>query len=162
MTHLLILHGPDATFALIEANSGAPQNGEVLIKTLYFSNDPSQRGLIDADTENERLYVPQLPEGEPMRAFAIVGFVETKADTLRKGDLVRAWTRWSEYAVVNAQLCTKLPPLPKELSVTHHVGALGVTGLMVYFGINDIPQRPKMISSSCLVRQVQPEAWLCS
>ncbi|PWY75765.1 NAD(P)-binding protein [Aspergillus eucalypticola CBS 122712] len=138
-----IFHGPDATFALNEANCGAPQNGEVLIKTLYFSNDPSQRGWIDANTENERLHVPQLPEGEPMRTFAIAEIVEPNANALRKGDLVRAWTRWSVYAVVDAQLCTKLPPLPNEPSVTHHLGALGITGLTAYFGINNIAQATK-------------------
>ncbi|KAE8358112.1 hypothetical protein BDV27DRAFT_150741 [Aspergillus caelatus] len=140
---LPILTGPDATFALIEADSGAPNKGEVLIKSLYFSNDPSQRGWVDAFTENERLYVPLLPEGAPMRAFAIAEIVESKADSLKKGDLVRVWTGWSEYAVVDAQRCTKLAPLPNGLSETHHLGALGFTGLTAYFGINDVAQARK-------------------
>lgn len=140
---LPILNGPDATFAFIEADSGAPNQGQVLVKTLYFSNDPSQRGWIDAVTKNERLYVPQLPEGAPMRAVGIAEIIESKAGSLKKGDLVRAWTGWSEYSVMDARLCTKLPPLPNGLSETHHLGALGFTGLTAYFGIQDVAQATK-------------------
>ncbi|OOQ83279.1 NADP-dependent leukotriene B4 12-hydroxydehydrogenase [Penicillium brasilianum] len=138
-----ILKGPDATFALITSETGVPNDGQVLIKTLCFSNDPSQRGWIDAVTDNERLYVPLLPQGSPMPAYALAEIFESRTDSLNRGDLVRVWTGWSEYAVVDAQLCTKLPLLPNRLSPTHHLGALGITGLTAFFGMTDVAQATK-------------------
>ncbi|CAG7925985.1 unnamed protein product [Penicillium olsonii] len=138
-----ILSGPDATFALITAETGVPNDCQVLIKTLCFSNDPSQRGWIDAVTDNERLYVSLLPHGSPMPAYALAEIVESQTDSLDRGDLVRVWTGWSEYAVVDAQLCTKLPLVPNGLSPTHHLGALGITGLTAFFGISDVAQATK-------------------
>ncbi|KAE8336592.1 hypothetical protein BDV24DRAFT_178476 [Aspergillus arachidicola] len=138
-----ILNGPDATFALITTETGVPNDGQVLIKTLCFSNDPSQRGWINAVTDNERLYVPLLPHGSPMPAYALAEIVESRTDSLDRGDLVRVWTGWSEYAVVDAQRCTKLPLLPNRLSPTHHLGALSITGLTAFFGMTDVAQATK-------------------
>lgn len=132
---LPILSGPEATFALAEKDVGSPTDGQVLIKTLYLSNDPSQRGWIDVETDDERLYLPKLSERSPMPSFILGEVIATKAASLAKSDLVRAWVGWSEYATVDARLCTKLPPLPNRLTPTHHLGALGLTGLTALFGM---------------------------
>ena len=52
-------------FTLNEAAIPQPADGQVLVRNLWLSFDPTQRGWMARDT-----YVPMIPLGEPMRAAA--------------------------------------------------------------------------------------------
>lgn len=123
------LEGPEQTFKLVE-NVQLPElkDDELLVKLLCLSNDPAQRGWIDPDIAEDRLYVPPVKLGAPMSARGLAEVVESKSSTYKKGDTVLASTGWSELAVVPAKMCLPARELPAGKSKTHYLGALGMTG----------------------------------
>jgi NADPH-dependent curcumin reductase CurA len=134
-----VLEGSNSTFSLKTTTLPSPGADQVLIKTLYFSNDPAQRGWIQKDMDPERLYVPPVNKGEVMRAYAIAEVLESNVDSLKKGQLVMGSLAWTEYAVVNAK---ELRPIQADESAgirpTHFLGSLGGTGLTAYNGLIDV------------------------
>ena len=125
----------DQTFKLETRDLADLKDDKVLIKLLYLSNDPAQRGWISDAIPAERLYVPPVKEGTPMRARGICEVVESKAEKYKKGDTVVASIGWSEYAVMNAKELQPAPALPNDLAITHYLGALGLTGLTAFYGL---------------------------
>ena len=132
-TDLPELSGPNQTFTLKTASLPSLKDNQVLVKSLYLSNDPAQRGWITKGIDPERLYVPPVPQGDVMRARAVAEVVESKSSLYSKGDKVVTGTGWAEYSVQNAKDCQACEDIP-GLSVTHFLGALGLTGLTAYYG----------------------------
>ena len=132
------LSGPNATFKLQENETSELKDDQLLVKLLYLSNDPAQRGWISPGASKERLYVPPVDEGAVMNARGLAEVVESKSSNFKKGDHCLAGTGWSQYAVVDAKMTQPAPPLPNNLSETHYLGALGMTGLTAYYGIKEV------------------------
>ncbi len=137
-----VLSGPDATFKLQTVTLPPLEEGQVLCRVLYFSNDPGQRNFIQSTVAPERLYVPPVPVGAPMRSGILAEVVESAAPgLLAAGDLVTDFHlgTWSELIVLDAsaqpQQLRPLAPLPGGLPVTHYLGAIGGTGLTAYAGL---------------------------
>lgn len=137
-----IFSGPSATFKLETKSLPPLEEGQVLLRTLYLSNDPAQRGWIDNTIPADRLYVPPVQEGDPMRAYGLCEVVESKAPILSKGTKVVAHPNWSEYAVVEGSKCNPVQDIP-GLSITAFLGALGLTGLTAYYGLVEIARATK-------------------
>lgn len=134
-----VLSGDNATFSLETKTLPALSSDQVLLKVHYLSNDPAQRGWIDAAADPERLYVAPVVKGEPMRAFGVSEIIESKSDNLKVGQLVLATTGWSEYAVLDAKEVRPVQPDEKAgIKPTHFIGALGITGLTAYYGLVDV------------------------
>jgi NADPH-dependent curcumin reductase CurA len=126
----------EANWKLQEAPVAPLADGEALVKTLFLSCDPTQRGWM----EDRPSYMPPVQIGEVMRAGSIGRVVESRSPLLAPGDCVEGLAGWQEYSVVKAGGpfgATKLPPGldPKLL-----LGVLGVTGLTAYFGLLDLGQ----------------------
>lgn len=136
-TDLPVLDPPDPTFKLITTQLPPLADNEVLVKTLYLSNDPAQRGWISKYVNPERLYVPPVDEGACMRSSGIGQIVDSRASNLPKGTLVAAGTGWAEHAILDAKECTPIKEVP-GLAITHFLGALGMTGLTAYYGLKEI------------------------
>jgi len=137
-TELPTIEGDNPTFKLEENELPALKDGECLLKLVYLSNDPAQRGWISKGVDGDRLYVPPVPEGEPMRARALAEVVESKSDKYKQGELVVASTGWSDYSIVRASSIQPAGDLPGGLPKTHYLGALGLTGLTAYFGLTEV------------------------
>jgi len=133
-----ILDGPSATFKLA---SSVPlpelSDGQILVKTLYLSNDPAQRGWISAAIPADRLYVPPVQVDSPMRARGVAEVVASRAASHKEGAIVSAGTNWTDYSVQNAKECPVLPEIP-GLGASHFLGALGTTGLTAYYGLVEV------------------------
>lgn len=132
---LPVLDGPEATFTLQNAEVGSLKDNQILVKPVYLSNDPAQRGWLRELEDPSRLYVPPVQKGEVMRARALAEVLESSASKFNKGDLVIAPTGWAEQIVLDASSCQAAPALPNNLSPTHYLGALGLTGLTAYSGL---------------------------
>lgn len=132
-----ILSGPAATFKLETLDLPPLKDEQVLLKTLYLSNDPAQRGWIAKNADPARLYVPPVAQGSCMHARGIGEIIDSKSPNLPTGTLVTARTDWSEYAVISAKSCTPIQELP-GIALTHYLGALGLNGLTAYYGLTDI------------------------
>jgi NADPH-dependent curcumin reductase CurA len=138
------LSGSDATFKLEERKLDELKDGEVLIETLYLSNDPAQRGWIDQYENEDRLYVPPVQIGQVMRAGGIYKILSSKNKEFPEGKLVRGFAGWAQYSVVKPeanglQIAEEIP----GISVTHYLGALGLTGLTAYFGLLKVGEAKK-------------------
>lgn len=132
------LEGKEPTFELKENDLPDLKDDELLVKLVYLSNDPAQRGWINKDVDPERLYVPPVKEGTPMHARGLAEVVESKSSKYSKGDIVIGSTGWSEHAILSAKSVQPATDLPGGLSKTHYLGALGLTGLTAYFGLMEV------------------------
>ena len=119
---------------LVEAPVRALKDGEVLIRTLFLSLDPTNRiWMSDRDQ-----YMPPVQIGEPMRGGGIAVVEDSRFDGLEPGDIVNTGLgQWALYLVKPGNEVNKLPQLP-GVPVTAFMGPLGMTGMTAYFGLMDI------------------------
>lgn len=130
--------GDSPTFKLATVDLPAPTASQVVLKSLMFSNDPAQRTWINPAADPERLYMPPIPVGAPMSAFALTEVVESGSpNELPVGSLVVTGQGWTEYAVHEIKGLQVVQPIP-GLDRGHFLGALGFTGLTAYYGIKEV------------------------
>ncbi|KAL8900300.1 MAG: hypothetical protein Q9207_005759 [Kuettlingeria erythrocarpa] len=141
-TDLPVLSGPSPTFTLQTHSLPALKPNQVLLKSLYISNDPAQRGWIGANVDPERLYAPPVPVGVPMYARCICEVLKSTADDFKEGDTVLANLGWTEYGVLDASELQKTQGI-EGVGITQYLGALGMTGLTALYGITDIARASK-------------------
>ena len=77
--------GPEH-FKYVETDIPEPGEGEVLIRNLMFSFDPTQRGW----TMDRESYLPPVQIGEPMRAGCVAQVVKSNHPDFASGQLVQA------------------------------------------------------------------------
>lgn len=132
--------GPNPTFKQIEIDTPELEDGQVLVRNIYLSNDPAQRPWLDRYEDESRLYTTPGHPGELMQTYTIAEVVETKGAgaAVKKGDLVFARSGWTQYDVLSAEGLAPLPPPPRGLSASQYVGALGATGLTAWHGLADV------------------------
>ncbi|KAL2756338.1 hypothetical protein ACRALDRAFT_210489 [Sodiomyces alcalophilus JCM 7366] len=140
-TSLPTISGPKPTFTLSTAELPPLQEGQLLVQVRYFSNDAGIRTFISCTVDQERMYVPPVPIGAPMRAGLLGEVLESKSPDFKSGDFVFAGSgSWAEKIVVNAADVQLTPPLPSGLSMTHYLGAFGGTGLTAHVGLLHVAQ----------------------
>ncbi|KAH7322604.1 hypothetical protein B0I35DRAFT_476538 [Stachybotrys elegans] len=138
--------GPDANFVMQTVDLPPLQDNQILVKTLYFSNDAGIRTFIGCTVDPERMYLPPVPVGTPMRSGIIGEVIESKSDAFKVGETIMEFHRgtWSEYTVLDAEGVLPAAPLPGGLSITHYLGALGASGLAGYIGLlEDAQAKPE-------------------
>lgn len=140
----IVLDGPNSTFQLKKDVPLPPlQDNQVLLQSIYFSNDPAQRTLIWKDYPSDRHYTTLMKEGELMRAYRVICKVlDSRSDLFKTGQLVIASPGWSLYAVVDASACHPIKKIP-GLDVTHFLGNLGGAGITAWYGLIDIARATK-------------------
>jgi len=120
-------------FAIDEEALKSPAEGEFLVRNIYLSVDPAQRGWA-ADVNN---YSPPVPIGGVMRALAVGVVVESRHPDFVAGDFVYGWLGWQDYAVVGPQQVMsqiKNPAAP----LSAYAGVLGLNGVTAYLGLNKL------------------------
>ncbi len=124
-----LLVGPE-DFEFRETPRPVPGPDAALIRTLYFSFDPTQRGWLN-DAPG---YMAPVQIGEPMRAVGLGQVIESNRDDLRPGDLVQGIMSWQDY-VSTAELTA---PLPRKVApmvpLTNRLSIFGLTGVTAYVG----------------------------
>ncbi len=123
---------PD-NFSLVEAPVPAPGPGQVLVRNRFLSVDPYMRGRMN----DAKSYVPPFRLGEALEGGAVGEVVEAGDTALSRGDLVLHQLGWREYAVLDAERASVVPPVP-GLRPSVYLGALGMPGLTAYVGLVDI------------------------
>jgi NADPH-dependent curcumin reductase CurA len=126
----------ESDFSLEETEVARPGPGEVLVKALYVSVDPYQRGRMS----QSRSYAKSLEIGDVITSQAVGEVVESQDPRFAPGDLVVGQLGWQEYAVVRGGTLRKLPPGLEPPTLALHV--VGATGFTAYFGLFDVC-RPK-------------------
>ncbi len=113
----------------------SPSEGQVLIRNIYLSIDPTYRIWMN---ESES-YMPPVQIGEVMRG-GVVGVVEESHNPdFEVGDIVQGLLGWQDYALDDGTGIVKLLKDP-SIPLTHYLGIFGGNGLAAYFGLMDIGQ----------------------
>ena len=125
--------GP-TTFELVEEDVPEAGEGEALVRTEWISLDPTNRAWIN-DTPT---YLPPVGIGEVMRAAGLGRVVTSNHGKYAEGQLVQGLTGWQEWVVASDS--APLLPVPDlgGASPSAALGALGMTGLTAWVGLEDI------------------------
>ncbi|KAF2090435.1 NAD(P)-binding protein [Saccharata proteae CBS 121410] len=141
-----ILTGPNPTFRLETAALPLPlKPNHLLLRPLYFSNDPAQRGWISPHRNPDRLYVPPVALDSPMRSGAIAEIVESTVEEegFEKGGLVSTFEgSWSEWLVLGREQVQRVPSV-EGIGASTWLGALGGPGLTAWYGTKIVAETKK-------------------
>jgi hypothetical protein len=110
------------------------QAGEVLVRNVYLSLDPTNRiWMSDIDQ-----YMPPVQLGEVMRGGTIGVVEQSRSDRFQPGQIVNPGIGgWQEYTVVQEGMTTPVPVAP-GVPLTAYMSVLGMTGLTAWAGMTDI------------------------
>jgi NADPH-dependent curcumin reductase CurA len=112
-------------------------DGEILVRNLCLSLDPTQRGWLARDT-----YLPAVAIGDVVRSGGVGRVEQSRSADFAVGDVVSGLVGWQDYATIKAAGATGLTKLPPGVPIPLAMSALGATGLTAYFGLLDVG-RPK-------------------
>ena len=101
------------------------KDGEVLVRTIYLSLDPTNRTWM-----NDKVgYLPPVGLGDVMRGLTLGVVEETKSDRFKVGEVVTtAMGGWADYGVVPDSGVSRVHRAP-GLPLTANMSVLGMTGL---------------------------------
>lgn len=135
------LPGKDS-FRTEEFNPSELQEGEVLVKGVYYSVDPYMRGRMN----DAKSYVPPFKIDQPIEGAVVAKVEESKSDKLKSGDWVLGSLPWATQTVASADDLRKLD-VSDKVPAPYYLGILGMPGLTAYFGLLDIgkPQKGETV-----------------
>jgi NADPH-dependent curcumin reductase CurA len=107
--------------------------GEFLIRNLYLSIDPAQRGWVNAASN----YADPVPIGAVMRSLAVGIITDSRHEQYGIGEHVYGWFGWQDYCVATESLIwlrvdTARGPLSSAL------GVFGINGLTAYLALTQV------------------------
>ncbi len=109
-----------------------PAEGEALVRNIYLSLDPANRGWIN----EVPTYRPPVPVGEVMAGLTIARVVASERADMAPGDLIETEGGWQDYAVIGPR--AHAYPLPQGRDAVTQMSVLGLTGKTAYWGLLDI------------------------
>ena len=111
-----------------------PQDGQVLLRTVWMSVDPYMRGRMNPHIKS---YIPPFALDEPLNGGAVSEVVESRHAGFSKGEYVVAFSGgWQEYHLAKADDLQKVDPNIAPLST--YLGILGMPGLTAWSGLTQI------------------------
>lgn len=122
----------DQDFRLEKVAQPEPEQGQVLLRTLYLSLDPYVRGRLD----DAPSYSPPLAIGDVICGGTICRVEQSQHPDYQVGDLVLAYTGWQDYALSDGEGLQKLDANMAHPS--YALGLLGMPGFTGYMGLTDI------------------------
>lgn len=119
-------------FALVTTELPQLEDGQILIKNLYFSVDPYMRGrMID-----RKSYVPPYQLNQAMSGGSVGKIIQSQNPKFAVNEYVYGNGGWREYFISNGKELTKIMP---ELAPIHNfLSILGLTGFTAYIGLLEI------------------------
>jgi len=120
-------------FAIRELEVPAPSAGQLVVRNIAMSVDPSMRGRLEP---TEKHYTTNFEVGAPLDGSAI-GQVERSEDPgIPVGAFVRHRMGWRQHAVVDAAAASVVDPETAPLGAW--LGVLGQTGFTAWAGLKRI------------------------
>ena len=123
----------DENFEVREINLSDPQDGDVLIRTIYMSLDPYMRGRMG----KAKSYAANFEVGKPMVAGCVGEVVISKNNAFHVGDIVTGMLDWADYSIVSARKELRLVD-SKSAPLPYYLGVLGMPGMTAWIGIKEI------------------------
>ena len=118
-------------FRFEDIDMPSPNDGEVLLKTIYVSVDPYLRGRMS----DAKSYVEPFELNKPMSSALIAEVTESKNPDFKAGDYITAGLEWKLFQTSNGKGLTKVDP---TVSLSAYLGVLGMTGLTALMGLQEI------------------------
>ncbi len=113
-----------------------PDEGQVLLRTVFLSLDPYMRGrMSDAPSYADPVAIDQVMVGG-----TVCRVVESKHPKFQRGDWVLGYSGWQDYALSDGKGLNKLNDLANP---SWALGILGMPGFTAYMGLLDIGQPQK-------------------
>lgn len=110
------------------------KDGEVLIRTIYLSLDPTNRIWMSDRVQ----YMPPVEIGAVMRGSTIGVIEESKSPNFEVGSVVSGFWGWQEYSVCGPDMIRGTIKKDERIPLTAYMGLLGAIGCTAYFGMVDI------------------------
>ena len=111
-----------------------PEEGQLLLRTVYLSLDPYMRGrMSDAPS-----YAAPVEIDEVMVGGTISRVVSSRHPDFKQGEWILAYTGWQDYAVADAASVISLGDNPDHPSLS--LGVAGMPGFTAWMGLTDIGQ----------------------
>jgi len=126
----------ESDFRVEEIPVPEPGAKEVLVRVIYVSLDPYQRGRM----RDAASYAAPVALGEVMTGGTVGEVVKSNHPGFAVGDIVEDRLGWQEYAIGGGPLLRKVDPSIAPISTAN--GVLGMPGMTAYFGLLEIA-RPK-------------------
>lgn len=76
------------------------KENELLVKMIYLSNDPAQRGWMQQGADPDRAYLPPIQKGEAIRASGVAEVLASNSQKYKQGDRVMGRFGWFDVGVV--------------------------------------------------------------
>lgn len=125
----------ESDFEYREEPIPTPGDGEILVRTIYLSLDPTNRIWMSDMPQ----YMPPVEIGEVMRGVVTGVVEESKNPNFQQGDLVSGMLGWQDYAIAgNSGFSLAQLPKPLPCPLAAFTGPLGATGYTAYFGLLDV------------------------
>lgn len=120
-------------FEWVEQPIPALQEGEVLVRNILLSLDPTNRVWMQATDS----YLPAVGIGEVMRGGTIGVVEQSRNHNFKEGTHVQGLLGWQDYAVTDGAGLAALPNDP-SIPLTAFFGLFGHIGITAYFGLLDV------------------------
>lgn len=121
-----------SNFKLVQADTPALQEGQVLVRHHYLSLDPYMRGRMN----ESKSYAQPQPLGEPMVGGTVGEVVESRHPKFQPGDQVVGMGGWQLYSVVNASEPDLLRKVDTQhVPLSYYLGAVGMPGVTAWYGL---------------------------
>lgn len=111
-----------------------PQEGEMLLRSVYLSLDPYMRGRMSA----AKSYADPVELDDVMVGATVCQVEESNNADFQVGEWVLAYTGWQDYGLSNGEGLIKLGMNPTNPS--YALGIMGMPGFTAYMGLLDIGQ----------------------
>jgi NADPH-dependent curcumin reductase CurA len=120
-------------FARRDAPIPALADGEFLVRNLYLSIDPAQRGWVNASAN----YSEPVPLGGVMRSLAVGVVAATRNDRFSVGTHCYGWFGWQDWCAATEALVLKRVD-PADGRLTTALGVLGINGITAFLALTTI------------------------
>ena len=122
-------------FDLVELPVSEPNDGQLLVRTIFLSVDPYMRGRMN---NSHGSYAPPVEKHQVTTGEIAGKVVKSKNSNFQKGEIVQGNLDWQEYGISTGEELVKVNPDIAPISTA--LGILGMPGLTAYFGLFDICQ----------------------
>ncbi|UJF18216.1 NADP-dependent oxidoreductase [Vibrio sp. SS-MA-C1-2] len=124
----------ESNFAIHKEHKPVPQEGEMLLRTVYLSLDPYMRGRM-SDTKS---YADPVAIGNVMVGGTVCQVETSLHPKFKQGEWVLAYSGWQDFAISTGENVISLGMTPTNPSFA--LGVMGMPGFTAYMGLLDIGQ----------------------
>ena len=119
-------------FKLVESETPALADGQVLVRHHFMSLDPYMRGRMN----DSKSYAAPQPLGQVMQGGTAGEIAESRHPKFAVGDKVVGFGGWQNYSVVDANVPGSLKKVDTaQVPLSHYLGAVGMPGVTAWYGL---------------------------